>query len=83
MLLEVSQLLTTVASPVSAIEEQDAFVSRDRGGEGQLAAIGRAHRHVREALANSKYFHVRMRCENQAVVHRRREVEWQAHVTVG
>lgn len=66
VLLEVSQLLTTVASPVSAVEKQDAVMSRDRGGEHQLAAIGRAHRHVREALANSETFHTRCSRENQA-----------------
>lgn len=52
VLLEVSQLLTTVASPVAAIEEQHAFVPVHLVREPNLALVRDMRLHVRELRAD-------------------------------
>jgi hypothetical protein len=59
VLLEVSQLLTAVASPMAAVEEQygDEIVQLVRQAKG--GAVHSTRLKLRELLPNAKCFHIR------------------------
>ncbi len=66
-MLEVSQLLTTVPSPVSPVEDYDADVALEGIRQPQRSAVGGADFHGREAVADLERFHITLECQNQAV----------------
>jgi hypothetical protein len=56
-LLEVSQLLTAVASPVAAVEEQHGGAALQLVRQAERGAVHGTGLKLRQTLANAKSFH--------------------------